>query len=97
MADGSARELARTEREPYDGATSTLYWDPGKTIVEYTELPPTAWPRPVDAADAARYRVRLQVYHAELWDKLPVSRAVGVAAQGDALWVPYWTESAAGR
>ncbi len=48
--DGSTRVISLSEREPYDGAIPTIYWDPGKTIVEYSELPPADWPQPADYA-----------------------------------------------
>ncbi len=38
--DGTTQVLALTEREPYDGAIPTIYWQPNQTIVEYSELPP---------------------------------------------------------
>ncbi len=42
--DGATETLSVSEREPYDGAIPTIYWDPGKIIVEYSELPPAAGP-----------------------------------------------------
>jgi hypothetical protein len=92
-----------TEREPYDGGIPTIYWEPGKTIVEYTELPPAAWPQPQTAEDAARYRLALQVYRADTLEKLPVTRADGlegaldVAADGQTLLLPTLPETFAGR
>ena len=41
LDDGSQQVLSTLEQEPYMGAIPTLYWDPGKIIVEYTELPPS--------------------------------------------------------
>lgn len=95
---GGLYDVAVTEREPYDGAIPTIYWEPGKTIVEYTELPPTPWPDPADPA-AARYRVALQVYQADTLEKLPVTEAGGfeVAADGVTLLTPYWLPDEAGR
>lgn len=92
VADGvPVADLAVTEREPYDGAIPTIYWGPGQTIVEYSELPPAAWPQ--SAADAARYRIALQVYRADTLEKLPVTRAMGggvaVAPDGQTLLLPY--------
>jgi hypothetical protein len=89
--------LALTEREPYDGAIPTIYWQPGQTIVEYSELPHTAWPRPQSAEEAARYRINLQVYRADTLQKLPVTRAEGVDGAGESLWAPYWSTDGAGR
>jgi hypothetical protein len=97
LPDGSTRALALTEREPYDGAIPTIYWAPGQTIVEYSELPPTVWPRPQNAEEAARYRIRLQVYRADTLAKLPLTHAEGVEGVGESLWVPYWPMDAAGR
>ena len=37
--DGSTQVLSSLEREPYEGDIPTLYWDPGKTILEYVEFP----------------------------------------------------------
>jgi hypothetical protein len=104
MPDGTTRVLALTEREPYDGAIPTIYWQPNQTIVEYSELPRLeqgAWPRPQNAEDAARYRIYLQVYRADTLQKLPVTRTVGieggVEGAGESLWVPYWSTADAGR
>lgn len=98
--DGSTRVLALTEREPYDGAIPTIYWQPNQTIVEYSELPRPdgeAWPRPQNAEEAARYRVYLQVYRADTLEKLPVTHTEGVEGAGESLWMPYWSTSDAGR
>jgi hypothetical protein len=94
--DGTTQVLALTEREPYDGAIPTIYWQPNQTIVEYSELPPpsspyTTWPHPQNAQEAARYRVNLQVYRADTLQKLPVTHAEGVDGAGESLWVPYWS------
>jgi 4-amino-4-deoxy-L-arabinose transferase-like glycosyltransferase len=97
LPDGSTRVLALTEREPYDGAIPTIYWQPGQTIVEYSELPRTVWPRPQSAEEAARYRISLQVYRADTLEKLPVTHAKGVEAAAESLWVPYWSTEGAGR
>ena len=98
--DGTTQTLALTEREPYDGAIPTIYWQPNQTIVEYSELPRpaapfTAWPRPQNAEEAARYRIYLQVYRADTLQKLPVTLTEGVDGAGDSLWVPY--SSSAGQ
>jgi hypothetical protein len=95
--DGTTQVLALTEREPYDGKIPTIYWQPNQTIVEYSELPPTAWPRPQSGEEAARYRIYLQVYRADTLAKLPVTRAEGVEGAGESLWVPYWSTDGAGR
>ena len=94
------RILAQTEREPYDGAIPTLFWDPGKVILEYTELPPRIWPRGEN--DDARYFLTLQVYHADTLEKLPArvhntgSQAAEVTADGVTLRLPYWPAAQAG-
>ncbi len=104
LPDGTNRIMALTEREPYDGAIPTIYWQPGQTIVEYSELPRIMgegagerWPRPQTAEDAARYRIYLQVYRADTLQKLPVTQAEGIAGAGESLWVPYWSSDDAGR
>ena len=100
LPDGSTRVLALTEREPYDGAIPTIYWQPNQTIVEYSELPRPdgeAWPRPQNAEEAARYRVYLQVYRADTLEKLPVTHTEGVEGAGESLWMPYWSTRDAGR
>jgi len=91
LDDGSMRELTVSEREPYDGAIPTIYWDPGKTIVEYSEFPPAEWPLAGDEAEAARYRLTLQVYDAETLDPLPVTEAgaAEVAEDGQTALLPY--------
>ncbi len=62
-------EVALTEREPYDGVIPTSVWDPGKTIIEYSELPLKT--RPFDVRK--RYQLTLQLYHADTFEKLPVT------------------------
>ena len=74
---GPLRTLATVEREPYEGDIPTLYWDPGKTILEYVELPPV----PPASPHSTRFYA-LQVYDAETLEKLPVS------ASADALRAP---------
>ncbi len=64
--------LAQTEREPYEGAIATAFWqDPGKTILEYSELRfdnlPTRQELPADA------QLRVRLYDAESNEKLPVT------------------------
>lgn len=97
LPDGSTQTLALTEREPYDGAIPTIYWQPNQTIVEYSELPRTVWPRPQSAEDAARYRVSLQVYHADSLQKLPVTHVEGMEGAGESIRMPYWSTADPGR
>ncbi len=63
--------IAQTEIEPYNGQIPTTVWDPDKTIVEYTALPPVA----LDPEQAANYRLALQLYAAESLEKLAVTTA----------------------
>lgn len=85
--DGAEEVLAVTEREPYDGLIPTNLWDPGKTILEYSELPPLRreWLE-------GRYRLALQVYHADTLEKLPAT-ASGPGAEVDpdgvTVWLPF--------
>jgi hypothetical protein len=106
LPDSTTRVLSLTEREPYDGAIPTIYWQPNQTIVEYSELPPpkmaqdlesATWPRPQSAEEAARYRINLQVYRADTLQKLPITRVEGAEGAGESLWVPYWSTDGAGR
>lgn len=69
---GEQRTLATVEREPYEGDIPTLYWDPGKTIMEFVEFPPAAPGEP-----NARRFYTLQVYDAETWEKLAVTHIEG--------------------
>lgn len=77
--DGSTRVLSSLEREPYEGDIPTLYWDPGKTILEYVEFPPSA----VAPDPNARHYYTFQMYDAETLDKLPLTRAAGGAERID--------------
>jgi hypothetical protein len=81
QADGSRRAVAVTEREPYEGVAATLYWDPGKTIIEYSKLPPEAGL--VNFA-SGQYRFSLQLYEAETLAKVPVTLHAGDATVVDA-------------
>ncbi len=77
--DGSTQVLSALEREPYEGDIPTLYWDPGKTILEYVEFP---MPAPPPAEGSQRY-LTFQMYDAETLEKLPVTKAAGGAVQVD--------------
>ena len=79
-ADGQLRELAKSEREPYDGVAPTIYWDPGKTIIEYSDLPATEG---VDLT-TGQYALTLQLYEQESLAKLPVGVSAGNAQTADA-------------
>jgi hypothetical protein len=78
-ADGSTEVVAGLEREPYEGDIPTLYWDPGKTILEYVEFPQPARP----PAEGSERFYTFQVYDAETLEKLPVTKAVDGAVQLD--------------
>ena len=78
-ATGERITLAMVEREPYEGDIPTLYWDPGKTIMEFVEFPPPA----VAPVEGARRFFTMQVYDAETQVKLPVTRIEGGAVDGD--------------
>ena len=80
LPDGQTRVIGSTEREPYNEAVRTSYWDPGKTIKEYIEVAPTAswdWQHP------ERYHLTLQLYHSETLAKLPVTQSQGAAIGPD--------------
>jgi hypothetical protein len=66
---GGTAVIAQSEIEPYSGQIPTTFWDPGKTIVEYTALPPVTLEP--DLADG--YRLTLQLYAADSLDKLPIT------------------------
>lgn len=76
---GERVTLALVEREPYEGDIPTLYWDPGKTIMEFVEFPaPAAAP-----GEGARRFYTMQVYDAETQVKLPVTRIEGGTIDAD--------------
>jgi mannosyltransferase len=79
-AGGQWRELAKSEREPYNGVAPTIYWDPDKTIIEYSDLPPVDMSKLADG----NYALTLQLYHAETWEKLPAEVIEGDAHLLDA-------------
>jgi hypothetical protein len=68
-AGGEIGELTMTEREPYDGVAPTVYWDPGKTIIEYSNLPPTIL---AGGATGDAYQLVVQMYNTDTLEKLPV-------------------------
>lgn len=76
-SSGVARVLSTVEREPYEGDIPTLYWDPGKTIMEFVEFPPAP------GGVAVRRFYTLQVYDAETWEKLPVTHIEGGEISSD--------------
>lgn len=76
---GSTEIVAALEREPYEGDIPTLYWDPGKTILEYVEFPQPGRPQ---EEGSERY-FTFQMYDAETLEKLPVTKAAAGAVQLD--------------
>jgi hypothetical protein len=79
-ADGSTQMLGTIEREPYEGDIPTLYWDPGKTIMEYVEFPMPLLPPP----PGSKRHFTFQMYDAETLEKLLVTRVTDEAVQLDA-------------
>ena len=78
-ADGQEQMVALTEREPYDGAIPTSFWDVGQTIIEYSEVPMTQ-----EAFDPTqRYQLTLQIYHAETLEKLPLTAPIELDSMVD--------------
>lgn len=77
--DGSTQVLSSLEREPYEGDIPTLYWDPGKTILEYVEFPVPSQP----PAEGSQRYLTFQMYDAETLEKLPVTKAADGAVRMD--------------
>lgn len=88
QADGTKRVISQMEQEPYNGAIPTIWWDPGKTIVEYTNLPP--FPTP-SMPEAGRYELAVQLYYADSLEKLPVQEHEQwpVAEDGHVVYLPF--------
>jgi hypothetical protein len=87
--------MSLTEREPYDGAIPTIFWAPGQTIAEMTELPPPGWNAAWNAVreNPAHFRLALEVYDGETLEKLPVTATEGAAqAAGEVVLLPIDTE-----
>ncbi len=91
LANGGLAVVGVTEREPFNGAIPTIYWDPGKTIIEPVELLPGA---EYDAQNPTRYQLTLQVYPVETLAKLAVTvqANAAIAADGQTLLLPYAVE-----
>ena len=90
QADGTQRVISQMEQEPYNGAIPTIWWDPGKTIVEYTNLPPFMRPN-----TAGRYQLTVQLYYADSLEKLTVQEHEQwpVAEDGHMVFLPFmWPE-----
>jgi len=91
LADGGMAVVGVTEREPFNGEIPTIYWDPGKTIIEPVELLPGA---AYDAQTPTRYQLMLQIYRVDTLVKLPVTaqKNAAVATDGQTLLLPYAPE-----
>ncbi len=85
-ADGTARAVHTTEREPYDSALPTTAWPPGKVIVEFSEVE-----APADLAlTAGKHRLTLQMYDAETLAKLPITASGGGTVDSDGETLVLW-------
>ena len=86
---GTQRVISQLEQEPYNGAIPTIWWDPGKTIVEYTNLPPVT--SPLSAGEPDRYQLAVQLYHADSLEKVPVQATDDrpVSADGYVVYLPF--------
>jgi hypothetical protein len=80
-SDWQWNELAITEREPYDGLLPVTVWEPGQTVVEYSELPPL---KPLSGQGDSRFELIMQMYDVASQVKLPVQLRAGDAAVPDA-------------
>lgn len=89
QADGSYAVISQMEQEPYNGAIPTIWWDPGKTIVEYTNLPPMT--SPLINGEPGRYQLALQLYLADSLEKVPVREHEQwlVAENGLTVYLPF--------
>lgn len=77
--DGTTVEVSLTEREPYDSVIPTSAWDPGKTIIEYSELPM----KTLAFDPTQRYRLTMQMYDAQSFAKLPITAQAPTATTVD--------------
>ncbi|MBX3013484.1 MAG: glycosyltransferase family 39 protein [Caldilineaceae bacterium] len=92
-AEGDPPIISQLEQEPYNGAIPTIWWDPGKTIVEYTNLPPLA--SPLLASPTGRYQLALQLYKADSLEKLTIQTGepYPISPDGHILYLPFtWPE-----
>jgi mannosyltransferase len=76
------RQLAISEREPYDGGLPTTAWAPGAVYTEYAGVA-----SPAAGAQASSYCLTLQMYDAETLEKLPVTRSEGMSRGADGFTV----------
>ena len=86
-AAGEQRVLAQVDEEPFKGAIPTIYWDPGKTLLAYTALPPVR----LDAGSAAKYNLAIQVYQRDTLEKaaLQLNGGEAMAADAQTLFLPF--------
>jgi len=85
---GVVTALGGIEREPYDGVIGTQIWDPGRTILEFTELP---WRTPQNLGlPGGRLRVSLHLYDADTLAPWPVSDNAGfdTSPDGTTVFIP---------
>ncbi|MEM7535175.1 MAG: glycosyltransferase family 39 protein [Chloroflexota bacterium] len=86
------QQISLVEREPYDGFIPTIYWDPGKTIVEYTQLPikPFGTFYPL----TQNVYATLELYRSDTLEKLTVTQADGdgISAEGPVLYLPLFND-----
>ncbi len=89
QADGSQRVISQLEQEPYNGAIPTIWWDPGKTIVEYTNVPPVT--SPLTPGESGRYQLAVQLYYADSLEKVPVQETDDrpVSDDGFVVYLPF--------
>lgn len=89
QADGAWQVISQMEQEPFNGAIPTIWWDPGKTIVEYTNLPPLS--SPLTTTEAKRYQLAFQLYYADSLEKVPVATQEQwpVAENGLTIYLPF--------
>ena len=80
LENGQTQIVGVTEREPYNGNIRTSYWDPGKILLEETELTtnPAFTPE-----HAGRYQLVVQIYDKNTLEKLPVTRSQGATVSPD--------------
>lgn len=70
--EGAPQTLGARDRLPYEGDIRTTYWDPGKTIAEYVELPADPLP-----AGGAPLVLTLLMYDEQTLENVPVTSAGG--------------------
>lgn len=86
-AAGEQRVVAQVDEEPFKGSIPTVFWDPGKTLLAYTALPPVE----LAANSSVRYELALQVYRADTLAKEAPQLEAGEAtvAAPETLLLPF--------